>query len=670
MDYDKGIQFDNTALPDIVELKNISMSYDGGKSHIIKDLNFLVEDKPNQGQFVVILGLSGCGKCIAKGTWIRSDIGIRRIEDIIEHRDIGLLKTNKHGVLVNNKKEKISHLYYGGIKNTIRITTAEGYELEGSLNHPIKCEGRWVELKDIKIGDKVLFDNYPCMFKDSSDQRVTLPKASKKFVSVRKKIHRYLNMGLNCREISKLIPISHAHVLRIKKENVKKYYFRVPSFLSTDIAYYLGLIAGDGSISDQSSFTNMDAQLIETFIRYSKKYFYVDCTTSYKKDTRAVLIRPLENDRYSEWLINVFGGKVNSDTKDVPKIIRLSSYKHQMAFLQGLFDTDGSASNGRAEISLNSKYLIDFVCNMLSSLGIEYSIKKRKKSFRVFTKKSDKVSILFRLKRKVEEATYSNKKAPVYNIPRKIIRIENSSSEVFDLTNPISESFIANGFLVHNSTLLRFICGLQKPTSGEVLIKGKPRTDDCHIGMVFQQYSSFPWLSVLDNVALGLKYKGVPKKERHEKAMEMIKIVGLDGHENKYAKYPTLSGGQLQRVAIARSLVADPEILLMDEPFGALDLNTRLQMQDLLCEIWTKLRSTIIFVTHDLPEAVYLGDDIYIMRACPGMIVEKIKVDLPLHRTRDIKRSASFMDIVNCVEGRMIAIQHFMDEEKKTTGSK
>ena len=215
------------------------------------------------------------------------------------------------------------------------------------------------------------------------------------------------------------------------------------------------------------------------------------------------------------------------------------------------------------------------------------------------------------------------------------------------------------------STLLRFICGLQKPTSGEILVRGKPKDKGTRIGMVFQQYSSFPWLSVVDNVAIGLKYKGIPKKQRHEKAMEMIKVVGLDGHEKKYAKYPTLSGGQLQRVAIARSLVADPEILLMDEPFGALDLNTRLQMQDLLCEIWTKLQSTIIFVTHDLPEAVYLGDDIYIMRACPGMIVEKIKVNLPLKRNRDIKRTSAFMDIVNNVENKMIAIQHFMNNEKK-----
>jgi len=215
------------------------------------------------------------------------------------------------------------------------------------------------------------------------------------------------------------------------------------------------------------------------------------------------------------------------------------------------------------------------------------------------------------------------------------------------------------------STLLRFICGLQKPTSGEILVRSKPKDENIRIGMVFQQYSSFPWLSVLDNVALGLMYKGVPLKQRHEKAMEMIKVVGLDGHEKKYAKYPTLSGGQLQRVAIARSLVADPEILLMDEPFGALDLNTRLQMQDLLCEIWTKLQSTIIFVTHDLPEAVYLGDDIFIMRACPGMIVEKIKVSLPLHRSRDIKRTVPFMEMVNTVENRMINIQHFMDNENK-----
>ena len=104
--------------------------------------------------------------------------------------------------------------------------------------------------------------------------------------------------------------------------------------------------------------------------------------------------------------------------------------------------------------------------------------------------------------------------------------------------------------------------------------------------------------------------------------MEMIEMVGLGGHEDKYAQYPTLSGGQLQRVAIARSLLANPEIILMDEPFGALDINTRLQMQDLLSTIWNKFHPTILFVTHDISEAVYLGDDIYFMKSPPSKIVD------------------------------------------------
>lgn len=215
------------------------------------------------------------------------------------------------------------------------------------------------------------------------------------------------------------------------------------------------------------------------------------------------------------------------------------------------------------------------------------------------------------------------------------------------------------------STILRFVCGLQEPTSGEILIKGKTRDKNIGIGMVFQQYSSFPWLSVFDNVALGLTYKSFPKKEKYEKTMEMIKLVGLEGHEKKYAQYPILSGGQLQRVAIARSLANDPEILLMDEPFCSLDLNTRLKMQDLLCEIWTRLQSTIIFVTHDLSEAVYLADEIYIMRACPGIIIDRIPIDLPLERDSNIKRTQKFFDIVNNIEIKMITLQHHMDNEKK-----
>jgi NitT/TauT family transport system ATP-binding protein len=204
------------------------------------------------------------------------------------------------------------------------------------------------------------------------------------------------------------------------------------------------------------------------------------------------------------------------------------------------------------------------------------------------------------------------------------------------------------------STILRYIAGLQQPTSGAVLIKSKPVGDDLRVNMVFQQYSSLPWMSVLDNVALGLTFKGIPKKEKEERAMEIIEWVGLKGQERKYAQYPLLSGGQLQRVAIARSLVYNPEILLMDEPFGALDIETRQSMQDLLIGIWSKFHSTIVFVTHDINEAVYLADDIYIMKKAPSNIVEYIKVDLPLNRTIDIKKSTRFIELVRDVEDRML----------------
>lgn len=213
------------------------------------------------------------------------------------------------------------------------------------------------------------------------------------------------------------------------------------------------------------------------------------------------------------------------------------------------------------------------------------------------------------------------------------------------------------------STLLRYIAGLQEPTEGEVLIKGKPVSNDNRVSMVFQQYSSLPWMTVLDNVGLAMRYKGIDKKERDEKSMEMLKLVGLEGHEKKYAQYPTLSGGQLQRVAIARSLLANPEILLMDEPFGALDIRTRLQMQDLLSEIWEKFHSTILFVTHDISEAVYLGDEIYILKAQPSKIVEKISIDLPLKRNRETKRNPKYTEIVHHVEDVMIKVSEMKSIE-------
>ncbi len=206
------------------------------------------------------------------------------------------------------------------------------------------------------------------------------------------------------------------------------------------------------------------------------------------------------------------------------------------------------------------------------------------------------------------------------------------------------------------STVLRYIAGLQEPTSGQVLIHEKPVSNEKRAGMVFQQYSSLPWMTVLENVGLALQYKGVEKAERDAKALEIIKMVGLEGHELKYAVYPTLSGGQLQRVAIARSILANPDILLMDEPFGALDINTRFQMQILLAELWLKFHPTVIFITHDISEAVFLGDDIYIMKSPPSKIVEHIHVDLPFHRTYETKRDPRFIQLVQEVEDRMMKV--------------
>jgi NitT/TauT family transport system ATP-binding protein len=199
------------------------------------------------------------------------------------------------------------------------------------------------------------------------------------------------------------------------------------------------------------------------------------------------------------------------------------------------------------------------------------------------------------------------------------------------------------------STLLRYISGLQEPTSGEVYIYGKKRTDKDRIPMVFQQYTSFEWKTVLQNVALPLILKGVPKDEANDKAMDMIKVVGLNGHEDKWAKYPILSGGQLQRVAIARNLVVNPQILLMDEPFGALDTITRKQIQLFLRSIFenAKLDPTVVFVTHSESEAVFLSSDIYILDSGPANIRHYFKIDLPQIRDESVRYSTEFTEYVN-----------------------
>jgi NitT/TauT family transport system ATP-binding protein len=197
------------------------------------------------------------------------------------------------------------------------------------------------------------------------------------------------------------------------------------------------------------------------------------------------------------------------------------------------------------------------------------------------------------------------------------------------------------------STVLRYIAGLQNPTKGEVYLYGQPRSDE-RISMVFQSYSSFPWFSVLTNVALPLIYRGVNRREAEDRAGVIINKVGLTGHEKKSSK--NLSGGQKQRVAIARALITDPEIILMDEPLGAQDLQTKLRIRLLLSELWEERMFTCIYVTHSVSEAVFLGDDIYIMAPHPGRIVRHYHVDLPLHRDANVTKNTKYIKLVQDIE--------------------
>ena len=182
------------------------------------------------------------------------------------------------------------------------------------------------------------------------------------------------------------------------------------------------------------------------------------------------------------------------------------------------------------------------------------------------------------------------------------------------------------------STLLRMIAGLDQPDSGRVLVNGQPVNGPGRDrGMVFQKYTSFPWLTVEDNIAYGPKINGVPAGERKQIVDHLIGAVGLSGFEKAYPD--TLSGGMQQRLAIARTLANRPQIILMDEPFGALDAQTRGDMQQLLLRVWDESASTILFVTHDVDEAIYLADRIFILSPRPGTIVEEMPV--PFGRPRD-----------------------------------
>jgi NitT/TauT family transport system ATP-binding protein len=216
---------------------------------------------------------------------------------------------------------------------------------------------------------------------------------------------------------------------------------------------------------------------------------------------------------------------------------------------------------------------------------------------------------------------------------------------------PVTLSVADNDFITilgpsgcGKSTLLRIVAGLDRATSGEVLVDGVAVTGPGpDRGMVFQSYTLFPWLTVADNIAFGLREKGMPAEQRSKLALEWCLRVGLSGFEQHYPKQ--LSGGMQQRTAIARVLVNDPKIMLLDEPFGALDNQTRGLMQETLLEIWQRQRKTVLFVTHDIEESIFLASRAVVMSARPGRIKAEVTVNLPYPRHYTLKTSPAFSEL-------------------------
>ncbi|BAT58500.1 aliphatic sulfonates import ATP-binding protein SsuB [Variibacter gotjawalensis] len=191
------------------------------------------------------------------------------------------------------------------------------------------------------------------------------------------------------------------------------------------------------------------------------------------------------------------------------------------------------------------------------------------------------------------------------------------------------------------STLLRMIAGLDRPSTGRIMLDGKPViAPGPDRGMVFQSYTLFPWLTIAENIGFGLREKGVPTAKRNATVAQWLERVGLKGFANHYPKQ--LSGGMQQRTAIARALANDPGILLLDEPFGALDNQTRALMQEMLLGIWERERKTVVFVTHDIEESIFLASRVLVMSARPGRIKADVRVDLPYPRHYTVKTSPEF----------------------------
>ncbi|AYC34873.1 ABC transporter ATP-binding protein [Pseudomonas cavernae] len=247
--------------------------------------------------------------------------------------------------------------------------------------------------------------------------------------------------------------------------------------------------------------------------------------------------------------------------------------------------------------------------------------------------------------------------APRLRVENVSLRYQTPSGSTFSALEQVSFEVPDQQFAVivgpsgcGKSSLLYLTAGLAEPSAGAIYVGGAkvegPGTDR---GMVFQSYTLFPWLTVRENIEFGLKRRGIGAAERREIVEYYLNEVGLKAFADNHPKQ--LSGGMMQRVAIARALANDPQILLMDEPFGALDSQTRLQMQQLLLRVWEHSKKTVVFVTHDIDEAILLGDRVYVMGARPGRIKQILDVPIARPRTLDMVMEAQFIGMKRQILG-------------------
>lgn len=257
------------------------------------------------------------------------------------------------------------------------------------------------------------------------------------------------------------------------------------------------------------------------------------------------------------------------------------------------------------------------------------------------------------------EATVASTKILVKHIDKIYTSNKKSTTAIKDVSINIQDNdfvCIVGPSGCGKSTLLHMLAGLDFPTVGDIIVNDKKVTGPGpDRGMVFQTYTLFPWMTVEDNIKFGLKIKKMSKDKQDEITNKYLEVIGLSKFAKSYPK--ELSGGMKQRVAIARALANQPEVLLMDEPFGALDPHTKSMMQLLLRELWEKEHPTVVFITHDIDEAVFLANKIYVMSARPGRVIKQVNVYLPHKRELELKDTNEFIEIRKGINNLLYATE-------------